>query len=76
MGQILRITFEQRDYTFKLLNPLPIEKDVACLDIVLETIHYRLIKRDGGWIFENTDDLHLIKLAAAIGKSISLRYRF
>nr|MBB6234962.1 hypothetical protein [Mucilaginibacter sp. FT3.2] len=75
MGQILRITFEKKDYTFELVNPLSVSKDSKCLDILLEHINYRMVKNNGSWVFENTDDDHLIRLSAAIGKSISLRYR-
>lgn len=75
MGQIFRITFEQRDYMVKLVNTLPINRDTTQFDLILEDVNYCLVKSDGDWFFANVEDPHLIKLSIAIGKAISLRYR-
>jgi hypothetical protein len=75
MGQTFRITFEKKDYTFILLNTPSIHKDTTHIDVMFENTTYRLIKNKETWAFENVDDTYLTKLSAAIGKSISLRYR-
>jgi hypothetical protein len=75
MKQIFRITFEQKDYLIHLVNTLPVDHHTLHFEIILDDICYRLVKNNGNWSFENVEDPHLIRLAAAIGKVISLRYR-
>lgn len=75
MGQVFRITHEQKDYTVKLLNTRPISSETESIDLLLENIPYKLIKSNGNWAFENVEDNYLLKLSFAIGKSITLRYR-
>ncbi len=75
MGQIFRITFEQQDYMVKLVNTLSINRDTTQFDLILDDVSYCLIKSNSNWSFANVEDPQLLKLSAAIGKAISLRYR-
>ncbi|WP_345955952.1 hypothetical protein [Mucilaginibacter sp. PAMB04168] len=75
MGQLLRITFENKDYTFKLRNALPADRIVNELAILLSGEEQVLIREGDTWQFKNSVDKDFNRLADAIGKAISLRFR-
>ncbi len=71
-GQIFRITYKSLDYQIKLLKR-DIKKDEPDIDILLDGIVQKIIKKNGSWCFEDTD---LDKdFAYEIWRVISLRYR-
>lgn len=75
MGQLLRITYGTKDYSYQLLNDKPISKGTEQIHIVLEGEPVILVRKDGQWVPSETKydlDQDLLK---AIGKAISLRYR-
>jgi hypothetical protein len=74
MGQPLRITYNNSDHTFQIVNSDPISKSTTELEILLEGKTIKLIKNDG-WIQKENDESLDESLIQAIGKAISLRYR-
>jgi hypothetical protein len=75
MAQLLRITFDKTDYSFKILNADPVSKETSELKILLNGETKTLIKDRHIWFPKESSDANIIGLAAAIGKTISLRYR-
>jgi hypothetical protein len=75
MGQALRITFEQQDYTIKLLSPTPPDLGTTELEVEVLEENRTLVLNDKVWKFKENEDQNLNRLADAIGKSIRLRYR-
>jgi hypothetical protein len=75
MGQLLRITFGSKDYSFQLFNEKSIGKETTQIQLLLEERSFTLLKKDGQWFaLETTEDLEE-GLMNAICKNISLRYR-
>ena len=75
MGQLLRITYETKDYNYQVLNENSIAKETEAIRILLEGQSVVLRKTDGRWVPVQATyevDEGLLK---AIGKAISLRYR-
>ncbi|WP_286801735.1 MULTISPECIES: hypothetical protein [Sphingobacterium] len=71
-GQIFRITYKTQDYQIKLLKR-NVEKNQLEIDILLDGIIQKIIKKNEMWCFENID---LDKdFAYQIWRTISLRYR-
>ena len=75
MGQVLRITFDQIDYSFQILNSKPISKSDQEIQILLNGVTTTLVKDASGWHPKTADDFAKAGLATAIGKAIALRYR-
>jgi len=75
MGQVLRITFDNTDHTFEILNTTPVSKETEELQILLDGVIHTLICRNKRWLPKDSDDAISIGLVAAIGKAIALRYR-
>ncbi len=75
MGQLLRITYGPKDYSYQLLSEKPVSKETEEIKILLEGHSIMLVKADGQWLpVEATPGLEE-GLLKAIGKAISLRYR-
>jgi hypothetical protein len=74
MGQPLRITVEQQDYSFQILNNRP-DKFTREIKIALSGETHTLIKDVNDWKLKETDAGMQDGLAKAIGHTISLRYR-
>lgn len=75
MGQLLRINFENKDHTFKLLSTLPNDRKVTELELLLGG-EKQVIERDADkWCFKDNEDAELNRLADAIGRAITLRFR-
>lgn len=75
MGMPLRITFNDNDYTFQVVNTEPITKKTVEIPIILNGETLVLIKGLNGWSskLDNKDlDIYLIQ---AIGRAIELRFR-
>lgn len=71
-GQIFRITYKGKDYQVKILKR-DIKKDQSEIEILLDGIIQKIIKKDNFWCFENMESDK--ELAYDIWRSISLRYR-
>jgi hypothetical protein len=75
MGQLLRITYGAKDYSYQLLTEKPVTKETEKIDLLLEGHPIILVKAGGQWLpFETTPNFEA-GLLQAIGKAISLRYR-
>ena len=75
MGQVLRITFNNTDYTFQILNATPLSTENHEIQILLNGVTVTIIKDKSGWKPKNDFNHQDFGLAAAIGKVLSLRYR-
>ena len=75
MGQVLRITFNNIDYTFQILNTRPVSKETKEIQILLNGVTYTLICNERQWVPKTEAGEMPSELAAAIGKMIALRYR-
>lgn len=75
MGQLLRITYETKDYNYQVVNEKPIGKETEEIRILLEGQSVVLRKTDGRWVPDQTAGEVNEDLLKAIGKAISLRYR-
>ena len=75
MGQLLRITYETKDYNYQVVNEKPIGKETEEIRILLEGQSVVLRKTDGRWVPDQMAGEVDEGLLKAIGKAISLRYR-
>lgn len=75
MGQLLRITYETKDYNYQVVNEKPIGKETEEIRILLEGQSVVLRKTDGRWVPDQTPSEVDEGLLKAIGKAVSLRYR-
>ena len=75
MGQPLRITFNDTDYSFELANTEPITRSTLEIPISINNQTVTLVKEERGWQPKETQDLLDSSLLQAIGKAIALRYR-
>jgi hypothetical protein len=75
MGQQLRITYEGKDFSFQILNNMPIDKGTEEIRVLLDGTAVTLVREGNNW--RGKDDAGGITggLANAIGKAICLRYR-
>ncbi len=69
--QTFRITFKSRDYQIVLLKK-DLIKDECELQVLLDGLVQKLIKKNGKWSFEHGEDQGL---AEDIWRQIALRYR-
>ncbi|MVN92924.1 hypothetical protein [Mucilaginibacter aquatilis] len=75
MGQLLRLNFENVDNTFKLLSALPNDRRVDELELLVNG-EMKVLQRDGEkWKFKDNENFDSNRLADAIGKAITLRFR-
>ncbi len=74
MGQPLRITLNNADYTFTIVKGTPVGRMYPELQIMLNGHILTMIKSGMDWLLkeDQIEDQSLIK---AVGKAISLRYR-
>lgn len=75
MGQVLRITYNNTDYNYQILNTTPIGKETEEIEILLEETTYTLVCVQGQWVSKETHEFRLSELLASIGRALSLRYR-
>ena len=75
MGQVLRITFNNTDYTFQILNTRPVSRETEEIQILLNGTTQTLVCMDRNWVPKAGDGEISQDLATAIGKMIALRYR-
>jgi hypothetical protein len=75
MGMPLRITFNNKDYSFQVVNTEPITKSTVEIPVIINGETFNLVKGLKGWSPKgetNELDIHLIQ---AIGQAIELRFR-
>jgi hypothetical protein len=75
MGQLLRITYGTKDYSYQVLNENPIGKQTEEIRISVAGQAFTLRKTDGAWLPVEKAAEFDEGLLIAIGKAISLRYR-
>jgi hypothetical protein len=69
----LRLTYQNLDIMFYILNEKPTGKNL--IDVSIEGHTYQLYKTAGGWVLKNTNENPDRNLINAIGNVLSLRYR-
>ncbi|WP_423149161.1 hypothetical protein [Rubrolithibacter danxiaensis] len=76
MKQLLRITYDESDYTYQILNEMPINNTTTEIHISMKGEQYSLIRDDNRkWISKETDNKLDPGLIQAIGRTVALRYR-
>jgi hypothetical protein len=75
MGQVLRITFNNIDYTFQILNTRPVSRETKEIQILVNGLTQILVCNERQWVPKTEAGDIPYELAAAIGKMIALRYR-
>lgn len=71
----LRITFNDVDYNFKVVNTEPITKATTKIPIIFNGETIELLKDTKGWISNNVTPGVNPDLIQAIGRAIELRFR-
>ena len=76
MGLQLRITFNDTDYTYQIINSKLIDQYTTELELMLDGEKVGLLKdKDRGWIQKDGDSSLDPGLVLALGRSVSLRLR-
>jgi hypothetical protein len=76
MGLQLRITFNDTDYTYQIVNSKLIDQYTTELELMLNGEKVGLLKdKDRGWIQKEGDITIDPGLVLALGRSVSLRLR-
>lgn len=71
----LRITFKNKDYTFRIVNIEPITSHTKEISVLIDNQTIYLLKEDKKWTIKEPLETWDINLLEAIGKAIGLRYR-
>ncbi|MEJ2880984.1 hypothetical protein [Pedobacter sp. GR22-6] len=74
MSLPLRITFEQKDYTYTVLTR-SITRDTTLIRIEMEGEEYELTRGNDGYWRSDATISERVDLLAAIARNLSLRYR-
>ncbi len=75
MGQVLRITFNRVDHTFKIVDTGPLHKAGAEIRVEVNGRGLTLVREGLSWTTREPADEATRGLAEAIGKALALRYR-
>ena len=76
MGLPLRITFEDKDYKYEIVNSKLISSDTTELELLLDGIQLHLTKNTRSeWELKSPDSSIDPRLVQALGRSVSLRLR-
>lgn len=76
MGLPLRITFEEQDYVYQIVNSKLIDQNTTELELLLNGDKVELIKDERKvWILKDSDKQLNPELVQALGRSVSLRLR-
>jgi hypothetical protein len=76
MGLQLRITFNDKDYAYQIINSKLIDQNTTELELMLDGEKIDLLKdKDRGWIQKEGDGSLDPGLIQALGRSVSLRLR-
>ncbi|HTD99916.1 MAG TPA: hypothetical protein VK668_11565 [Mucilaginibacter sp.] len=76
MGLQLRITFNDTDYAYQIINSKLIDQNTTELELILEGEKLELLKDNKkGWIQKDGNNSLDPELIQALGRSVSLRLR-
>lgn len=76
MKQLFRVTYDESDYTYQIVNETPINHSTSEFQILIEGEKYVLIKDSKKFWVDKDGNTRLDPYVLnAIGRSISLRYR-
>lgn len=75
MGQQLRLHFQNKDHTFRILNDHPITRETSQTDLVLDEIPLVIIKNGHSWTLKEDVDGLSAELISAIVQAIAMRFR-
>lgn len=75
MGQLLRIHFENKDHSFRILNTEAISRETKAIDLTLDGQSLRIVKAGRDWVAEAPVEGIADGLINAIAKNITLRFR-
>ncbi|MDB4924346.1 hypothetical protein [Mucilaginibacter sp.] len=75
MGLPLRITFDDKDYVYQILNTNLINKNTTELEIIFNGEKVELIMDNKTWIQKDKSNTIDPNLVQALGRSVSLRLR-
>ncbi|MET3977898.1 hypothetical protein ABIB62_000465 [Mucilaginibacter sp. UYP25] len=75
MGLPLRITFNDKDYVYQIVNSRLINQNTTELELLLNGEKLQLIKENTIWIQKEGEEQLDPKFVQALGRSVSLRLR-
>ena len=75
MGQLLRLHFENKDHTFRILNDGPVTRETTSIDLLLDGTPLTTIKNGPSWVAKGEPSGITTGLVSAIAKAITLRFR-
>ena len=75
MGLPLRITFNDQDYVYQIVNSNLINQNTTELELLLNGEKLQLVKDKTIWIQKEGDEQLDPNLIQALGRSVSLRLR-
>jgi hypothetical protein len=75
MGQVLRITFNNIDYNYQILNTSPVSMETQEIQILVEGTTQTLVRNGNQWLPKEPDETLVPDLVTAIGRALGLRYR-
>ena len=75
MARALRITVDNTDYNFTILNTQPITRDTSEIPISIQNQTITLFRTDNHWKAKEGDTGIDGILVEAIGRALGLRYR-
>jgi len=75
MGQVLRITFNNSDHRYQIVNEGPVSRETREIRVQLDGGTYVLVRRQQQWVPADDDDSQPPGLLAEIGRVLTLRYR-
>lgn len=75
MGQLLRVNFENKDHSFRILNMEPVTRETKLIDLTLDGQSLRIVKDGQQWVAETPVEGITAGLIQAISQNITLRFR-
>ncbi|UOE52646.1 hypothetical protein MTO98_16365 [Mucilaginibacter sp. SMC90] len=74
MGQLLRLHFENKDHSFRILNNGPVTRATTEIDLLLGSAAHTIIKSGQSWQWKDPAGEVPAELVQAIAKAIILRF--
>lgn len=76
MRKLLRVTYEESDYTYEIVNDSPINRNTTELQVMVEGAKYVLVKDTKQvWVQKEGEAAIDPAVLHAIGRTISCRFR-
>ena len=76
MGLKMRITYNEKDYVYEIVDGASINKDTRDIKVILDGKEISLHKNENKiWVVKESEISVSPDFAQSIGRSISLRYR-